>query len=161
MPIAYLGIGSNLGDRLAQLRFAAGALENHAGVQAVRLSPIYQTAPVGPVEQDDFLNAVIEINASLAPEELLDVALNLENQTGRIRAERWGPRTLDIDLLAYDQLIQSTPRLTLPHPEAEKRAFVLVPWADLAPEFPLKGVAIRNWRQRIDDAGVRKFDGAQ
>ncbi|MDQ3643136.1 MAG: 2-amino-4-hydroxy-6-hydroxymethyldihydropteridine diphosphokinase [Actinomycetota bacterium] len=133
---AFLGLGSNVGDRWAHLRRAAAALPD-----LVRISPVYETEPAGgPSGQDLFLNAVAELETSLCPDQLLDVCHRLEEEAGRVRTERNGPRTLDVDVLLLDepatgQVTLDEPDLTLPHPRMWDRAFVLIPLADLAPDL--------------------------
>ena len=136
MATAYLGLGTNLGDRRANLRRAADAIAATPGVCATRLSPIHETAPVGgPAGQGDYLNAAMEIQTTLSPRELLNALLRIERDLGRERRERWGPRVIDLDLLLYDDLTMDEPGLTLPHPRMHERRFVLDPLADLAPNL--------------------------
>jgi 2-amino-4-hydroxy-6-hydroxymethyldihydropteridine diphosphokinase len=144
---AHLGIGSNLGDRLAYLQLAVDSLAAADGVDVVGVSPVYETAPVGGPEQPDFLNAVVAVDTTLTPHELLAVAQGIEAEAERVRAVRWGPRTLDVDvLLVGDERVDATD-LVVPHPRLAERAFVVVPLADLDPA----------WRSRIppDAASVR------
>ncbi|MCB9566714.1 MAG: 2-amino-4-hydroxy-6-hydroxymethyldihydropteridine diphosphokinase [Myxococcales bacterium] len=135
---AYVALGSNLGDRLATLRSASRALAAGAvpGARLVRASPIFETHPLGPAD-GPFLNAVVELRGVIDPELTLAALLEIEARHGRIRRERWGPRTLDLDLLAVlrggESQIWSSDRLTLPHPELARRDFVLEPLAALAP----------------------------
>ena len=140
MTRAVLSLGANLGDRLGHLRFAVSELRDAGDVVAV--SPVYSTAPVGGPEQPDYLNAVVLLETELHHEELLEVCHHLENQAGRVRAERWGPRPLDLDLIAYDDVVSDDPELTLPHPRAAERAFVLRPWLDVDPDAVLGGVPV-------------------
>jgi 2-amino-4-hydroxy-6-hydroxymethyldihydropteridine diphosphokinase len=128
---AYLGLGSNLGDRWAHLRTAlAGLAELDAGVV---VSPVYETAPVGgPAGQGPHLNCVARIDTELPPRELLGVARRLEDEAGRVRGERWGPRTLDVDILLLKGFTSDDPELVVPHPRMYERAFVLAPLEDLA-----------------------------
>ncbi|WP_269538799.1 2-amino-4-hydroxy-6-hydroxymethyldihydropteridine diphosphokinase [Cerasicoccus fimbriatus] len=158
MARAFLGLGSNLGDRQATLLDAIQRLQQTDGIQDCRCSSFYETAPVGPVQQGDYLNAVVEIKTSLEPMELFQSCQRLEKQADRVREVRWGPRTLDIDILAFDDVSLNSPELTLPHAEACRRAFVLVPWAELAPDFMLLGKAVADWLQEVGHEGVRKFD---
>jgi len=133
----FLALGSNLGDRAAYLRGAVAALRRHPAVQVVAVSPVYESAAhalPGQV-QPDYLNAVVWLRTTLAPEALLNFCLQLEAAAGRVRTTRWAPRTLDLDLLAWDDLVRCDERLTLPHPRLAERRFVLRPWADLAPDF--------------------------
>lgn len=128
---AFLGLGSNLGDRERHLRDAVAALPD-----VVALSPIYETDPVGgPSAQGRYLNAVVELDTDLSPHELLEVCQRLEAAAGRVRSERWGPRTLDVDVLLVGELTVDDPALTVPHPRMWERAFVLMPLADLAPDL--------------------------
>jgi 2-amino-4-hydroxy-6-hydroxymethyldihydropteridine diphosphokinase len=128
---AFVGLGSNLGDRRGHLRQAVDGLP---GVVAV--SGVYETDPVGgPPGQGPYLNAVVELDTDLSPRELLDVAHRLEQAAARVRAERWGPRTLDVDVLLVGDLVVDEPDLQVPHPRLRDRAFVLVPLHDLAPEI--------------------------
>ena len=129
----YLGLGANLGDREANLRRAVDLLSQ--GVRVLRVSPIYETDPVGYVEQPPFLNTVAEGITAWEPEALLDLAKAIEGQMGREATVRFGPRPIDIDILLYDDLILDSERLTIPHPRLAERAFVLVPLADLAPDL--------------------------
>ena len=132
MSRAVLSIGSNLGDRLAHLRSVVEAL------RPVRVSSVYETAPWGGVEQDDFLNAVvIAEDDDLDPYGWLARAQELEAAAGRVRDVRWGPRTLDVDVIDVDGIVSADPVLTLPHPRAHERAFVLVPWAEIDPAVPV------------------------
>jgi 2-amino-4-hydroxy-6-hydroxymethyldihydropteridine diphosphokinase len=127
---AFLGLGSNLGDRWAHLRAATARLPD-----VVATSRVYETDPVGGPPQGKYLNMVVELSTELAPEELLAAARDAEAAAGRARAERWGPRTLDVDILLVGDLSVSTPDLQVPHPRLWDRGFVLVPLADLAPDL--------------------------
>lgn len=138
MSRAVLSIGSNLGDRLAHLRSVLDRLRA-AGAAVVAVSPVYQTKPWGGVEQDDFLNAVVVAESSLDPLGWLRLGQESERAAGRERRQRWGPRTLDVDIVDVDGETLDEPELTLPHPRAHERAFVLVPWLDADPEAALPG----------------------
>lgn len=139
MTRAVLSIGSNLGDRLAMLRSAVDALRPWL----VAVSPVYQTPPWGPVEQDPFLNAVLIVTDPHAdPRDWLSRAHAAEDAAGRVRTQRWGPRTLDVDVIDVDGQLSADPLLTLPHPRAVERAFVLVPWSAIDPDATLRGVAL-------------------
>ena len=135
--IAYLGIGTNLGDRQANVKEALRKLDELPTINLVRVSSLYETAPVGLTDQPEFLNLVAAVRTSLAPPALLDALLNIENQMGRVRTERWGPRVIDLDLLLYGSEQVDLPQLTVPHPRLRERAFVLVPLAEIAPELRL------------------------
>lgn len=137
MTRAVLSLGANLGDRLTTLQTALDALA--AQVEVVAVSPVYETAPVGVIDQPDFLNAVALVETSLSPADLLAYAQRVETAGGRLRAARWGPRTLDIDIVAYGDVVSTDPHVTLPHPRAGERAFVLRPWLDVDPSAVLPG----------------------
>lgn len=137
---AFLGLGSNLGDRWGYLRDAVASLPDVAAV-----SPVYETAPVGgPEAQPEYLNLVVELETERSPRELLGVAQALEEAAGRVRVERWGPRTLDVDVLLVGDLVVDEPDLVVPHPRMFERRFVLAPLADLAPELVPAG-----WEGRV------------
>lgn len=140
MARAFIGLGSNLGDRAKTLTEAVAALEG-AGVRVVAGSSIYETDPVGGPSQPRFLNQVIEIDFEGTPRRLLETCQRIELLLGRNRAreERWGPREIDLDVLAVGDAIAKEPGLDLPHPRIAERAFVLVPWAEIAPEFEVAG----------------------
>lgn len=134
MTRAFLGLGSNLGDRLAHLQRAIDALAATSGIQVVAVSAVYETAPVGGPSQDDFLNAVLAVDTDLLPHDLLAAAMHAEQLEERVRTVRWGPRTLDVDLLLYGDEHIDTPDLEIPHPRMHERGFVLAPLRDVAPE---------------------------
>lgn len=138
---AVLSIGSNLGDRLAAVQGAIEAFRPWL----VGVSPVYETPPWGPVPQDDFLNAVLlAADPDASPSDWLERAHAAERAAGRTRDVRWGPRTLDVDVVAVDEVASDDPELTLPHPRAAERAFVLVPWLALAPDAHLSGRRVRD-----------------
>lgn len=131
----FLSLGSNVGDRAVNLEKAIAALDASQRVQVVGVSPIYETEPVGVQNQPDFLNAAMEVETDLDPLELLSLLKNTERQLGRPRdAERWGPRTIDVDIILWGQEIVQYEQLTIPHREFRDRAFVLMPLRDLAPD---------------------------
>jgi 2-amino-4-hydroxy-6-hydroxymethyldihydropteridine diphosphokinase len=132
---AYLALGSNLGDRLAQLQLGVDALTRVPGVDVLAVSRVYETAPVGGPTQDPYLNAVVAIETDLAPHELLVQCQHIEELARRERAERWGPRTLDVDILLVDDIRVDTEALTIPHPRMWERGFVLAPLRDIAPDL--------------------------
>ena len=150
---AYIGMGSNMGDSLATLRAAVGRLAELGSVAAA--SPVYETDPVGYEHQPAFLNAVVALDSALAPETLLDALLAIEADFKRERSIRWGPRTLDLDLLWYAGRTIATPRLTLPHPRAREREFVLRPLADIDPGLPLDGEPVERLLGALPAQGVR------
>lgn len=132
---AYIGLGSNLGDRLAALEAALGALARLEGLDLVAVSAAYETAPVGPVAQGDYLNAVTQVRTRLKPRALLEALLQIERGHGRERRERWGPRTLDLDLLLWGRVRVAEPGLVVPHPRLTERRFVLEPLLEIAPDL--------------------------
>ncbi len=134
---AFLGLGSNLGDRAANLHRAVELLEAAEGVTVVRSSSVYETDPVGGPPQPDYLNAVVEVETTLEPRPLLSVCQEVEREIGRVRAERWGPRVIDVDVLIFDDATIDEPDLIVPHSRMHERAFVLVPLAELAPDLKL------------------------
>lgn len=164
--VVVLSLGSNLGDRFDNLQEAVDTLFDAPGLVFVSLSPVYETTPVGGPPQGDFLNAVLVAGTRLAPETLLERVLNIENSLDRIREVRWGPRTLDIDIVLFGGVKSDDPHLTLPHPRAHERAFVLVPWADIAPDMDLPGHGrvgdlARAMAESGGTAGVRRRDDLQ
>jgi len=134
---AYLGLGSNLGNRKAYMDTAREHLQELPRTEILKVSSLYETSPVGKRDQAWFLNAVIKLRTFLPAETLLDLLLALEERMGRVREERWGPRVIDLDLLLYGDLKISTSRLTLPHPRLTERLFVLIPLAEIEPELIL------------------------
>ena len=150
---ALIALGANLGQPAATLTWAVSELAAHGEVQ--RLSRFYRTAPVGgPPGQPEYLNAALKLHTALPPEPLLDALLSLEARAGRVRRERWGARVLDLDLIAYDSLMLHTPRLTLPHPRAWERSFVLGPLSEVAPDYahPLTGETVARALERLGAA---------
>lgn len=134
MEIAYLALGGNIGDVEASIIAALKALDRPPIIELTACSSIYRTEPVGgPPGQGDYLNAAARVRTALSPEELLAVCLETERHLGRVRAERWAPRTIDIDVLLYGSLVVDRPGVTIPHPRLRDRLFVLVPLADVAP----------------------------
>ena len=137
---AFLGLGSNLGDRLRNLEKAVSLLAAHDGVRVVRSSRVYETDPVPPTPpQPEYLNAVIEIETSLDPYGLLSLCLEVEQAMGRERLERWGPRSIDLDVLIFDEREVDEPDLQIPHPRMHERGFVLIPLLELDADPPLPG----------------------
>jgi 2-amino-4-hydroxy-6-hydroxymethyldihydropteridine diphosphokinase len=134
-----LSVGSNLGDRLGTLQECVNALGRLRDTDVLAISPVYQTAPVGGPPQPDYLNAVLTARTGLRPADLLAALHGIEAAAGRVRRERFGPRTLDIDIISYGGELSDDPALTLPHPRAHERAFVLAPWHDVEPGAELPG----------------------
>jgi 2-amino-4-hydroxy-6-hydroxymethyldihydropteridine diphosphokinase len=135
---AYLALGSNLGDRLQTLQRAVELLDARARIDVVRSSRVYETEPVGP-PQPAYLNAVVEVRTDLEPHELLKETQAVEDELGRVRAELWGPRTIDVDVLTFDERTIDEPDLVVPHPRMHERGFVLVPLGELDPDPMLPG----------------------
>jgi 2-amino-4-hydroxy-6-hydroxymethyldihydropteridine diphosphokinase len=156
-----LALGSNLGDRLASLQRAVGLLGADGQLAGVAVSGVYETDPVGGPPQDDYLNAVLLAVSDLPAGEILRRAQAAEAALGRVRAERWGPRTLDVDVIACGAEVSADPVLTLPHPRAAERAFVLVPWLEVAPDAVLPGYGrAADLLAALGTAGVRRVPGA-
>lgn len=136
---ATLGLGSNLGNRLSNLQGAVDALGETPGIEIVALSPVYETAPLDDMDQPDYLNAVIVVETALSPHALLERAFAIEEALGRERTQRWASRTLDVDILTYDDQTSDDPDLTLPHPGAYQRSCDLAPWNDIDPSARVPG----------------------
>lgn len=157
LPAAFpvkcvLALGSNLGDSLATLDSAVRALDTAEGVTLLNVSPLARTKPVGgPAGQRDFLNQVVEVETKLSPHDLLELALRIESDHNRVREERWGPRTLDVDIVTYSAATIDSPRLQVPHPSAAHRAFVLLPWSWMDPLALLNGRAVRDLAEEAAD----------
>jgi 2-amino-4-hydroxy-6-hydroxymethyldihydropteridine diphosphokinase len=153
---AVFGLGSNLGDRAATLQAAVDGLA--AETRVVAVSAIFETTPMGGPPQPDYYNAVVAVDTDRSPEELLELAHRLESAAARVRLERWGPRTLDVDVLAYEGVRSDDPELTLPHPRAHERAFVLLPWLDADADARIEGVgAVAELVRTVDTSGVRRL----
>jgi 2-amino-4-hydroxy-6-hydroxymethyldihydropteridine diphosphokinase len=156
---AFLALGSNLGDRKALIDGAVAALAAIPGIAITARSSYYRTEPVGPIAQDWFVNGVIAVETGLSPADLLAACHAVERQFGRDRARelRWGPRLIDIDLIAYDDLVLAEAGLELPHPRYAERAFVLVPLHEIAPDGAICGRPIaRDWAS-VDRSGVERL----
>jgi 2-amino-4-hydroxy-6-hydroxymethyldihydropteridine diphosphokinase len=160
MRRVYVGIGSNLGDREFLIRKAVESLRQLPQTNVSGVSSLYDTEPVGETEQPPFLNAVAWIETELLPRELLWQMLLIEKRMGRVRSKRWGPRSIDLDLLFYDDELIDEPDLQIPHPEAHRRAFVLYPLLELDPNFrhPVTGETVRRMIQKLPpNPPVRKL----
>ena len=158
----YVALGSNLGDREAHLEGAVRALASSAGIELLAISPVYETAPVGPPPQGHYLNAVLRLRTTLTPRALLERQLEVEASAGRERGERDAARTLDVDLLLFGARVVDEPGLVVPHPRMSERAFVLEPLCDLAPELrhPTLGLTIEELVRRVrDPAAVTRYRG--
>ncbi len=155
---AYIALGSNLGDKIENLKSAVCMLEENSSCLVVKKSSLYITKPVGIEDQPEFLNAVVELETSLNPNDLLELCLNIEKRLGRKRTIRWGPRVIDLDILLYDNLTVCEENLKIPHPEMMKRAFVLVPLAEIAPDVILPGgIKALDASSRLEKKGVEFF----
>lgn len=162
--VAYLSIGSNMGDREAMIREGIRRLGSHPGILVVRQSGLIETAPYGGVVQDDFLNGALELRTLLSPQELLDAIHETEEKAGRVRDVRWGPRTLDIDIVFYDRLVYEDENLILPHVDMENRLFVLEPLMELCPNLrhPLRHETVSQMLERLRAAGgMARIDGKE
>ncbi len=156
-PVA-IALGSNLGDSKTIVKTALDLLNKTPYIQLKTCSSWYQTAPIGP-PQPDYINGCAILDVQLKPDHLLETLLAVEAQLGRVRRERWGPRTLDLDLLLFDDLIWETSTLEIPHPRMRERAFVLVPLAEIAPNWvdPVTGKTINQLLETIDCSGIQKL----
>lgn len=155
MIVASLGLGGNIGDPPAAMAQALDVLSHHENCRLVAVSQLYRTPPWGKLDQADFFNCCALIGTALGPEKLLDLCLDIERGMKRVRNERWGPRTIDIDVLTYGDDIITTDRIEIPHPRMTERAFVLMPLADIAPDMIVEGRAVSDWLREADRAGIR------
>ncbi|MEL4898401.1 2-amino-4-hydroxy-6-hydroxymethyldihydropteridine diphosphokinase [Crocosphaera sp. Alani8] len=153
-----IALGSNLGDSLNILETTITLLSQHPSIELISHSSCYQTTPIGP-PQPDYLNSCATLKTSLTPENLLQTLLAIEQKFGRVRREKWGPRTLDLDLLLYDDLVLNTPSLEIPHPRMLERAFVLFPLNEIATGWvhPVSKKTIQEHRNRLNCEGVKKL----
>ena len=161
MPIIYIASGSNLGDRLANLQSAIVALP--PAVLPLDVSPVYETEPWGYTDQPLFLNQVIKAETNLTPRELLAYLKSLEGNLGRQPTFKNGPRLIDLDLLFYADIVYESQNLRIPHPHLQERAFVLVPLADIAPEFrhPVLATSMRELAGQVDISGVKPYSRSE
>jgi len=137
LETVYVGVGSNQGDRCANIEKALGALRALPGTRVYKTASLYETEPLGRLDQDWFLNTVVALKTSCQPRQLLGALLQIELQLGRVHKERWGPRVIDLDLLLYGDRIINEPDLQVPHPRMAERAFVIVPLAEIAPDLKI------------------------
>jgi 2-amino-4-hydroxy-6-hydroxymethyldihydropteridine diphosphokinase len=155
-----IALGSNIGDRFANLQAGVDYLAAAPGLRATAVSAVFETTPVGGPPQADYLNAVLLADSGLDARSILDHCQAAERALGRVRTLRWGPRTLDVDLIACDDEVSSDPELTLPHPRAHLRAFVLAPWLDASPNARLVGFGlVADLLADVGMTGVRRLDG--
>jgi 2-amino-4-hydroxy-6-hydroxymethyldihydropteridine diphosphokinase len=155
VTVAYLGLGANLGDRLANLQRAVDLLDTE-GIRVAASSRVWETDPVGGPDQPEYLNAVVRVRTELEPMELLAACQRVERELGRVREVRWGPRTIDLDVLLVGDLTMESPALTLPHPRMLERAFVLLPLLELDPD-PVLPDGRRVLDAAVDTRGARPF----
>ncbi|MEO0327953.1 MAG: 2-amino-4-hydroxy-6-hydroxymethyldihydropteridine diphosphokinase [Pseudomonadota bacterium] len=158
METVYLGIGGNIGDVIANMDAVIRKLDALETVDVVAVSPVYKTPPWGIKEQDWFHNACVMLETGLDPDELLNECLNIETQLHRVRDVRWGPRTIDVDILVFGTRRVQTPNLTIPHPRMLERDFVLKPLSDIAPNLLLDGVSIRDALKRLKTEPLEAVD---
>lgn len=161
MAIVYLSIGANLGDKFGQLQQAIALLKAQPDIKIQAISPFYQTAPVGGVVQDDFINGALALQTTLTPEALLTVIHDIEQQLHRERKVHWGPRTIDLDIIFYDTRTQHTADLTIPHPETFNRRFVLVPLLAILPKSSPYYAKVEAASEKIGETQrLQVFNGA-
>lgn len=158
---AWLGLGGNVGDVEANMASALQMLDANDDIELLKVSPIYKTPPWGVTDQDWFLNGAAKIATRLQPKQLLEACLAAESALKRQRTIRWGPRSIDVDLLVYEGVEQSTSTLTLPHPRMHERAFVLKPLADIASDLIVYGKSVAEWLNTCDLIGIEDFPTAQ
>ena len=156
MARAHLGLGGNIGDVRATIAAAVARLDAH-GATVVARSADYETPPWGKLDQPPYVNACVAVETALGPDELLAAVLAIELEFGRRRLEKWGPRTLDIDILTYGDETIERPGLVVPHPYMLERAFVVVPLAEIAPDLVVRGRRIADVAAAIDTAGIRRL----
>lgn len=154
---AYVALGSNLGDRRAHLKSAFAALAALPGTRLLARSAIFETPPFGPAGQQNYYNAAAALSTTLAPRSLLDALFAIEQARGRVRRERWGPRTLDLDLLLHGDASMNDERITLPHPSMLERAFVLAPLCEIASGLVLNGRTLAQHLAGLDQTGIRRI----
>ena len=158
MAKVYLGLGSNIGDRKDNIDSAIDMLKNHGSIEVKRISSYYETEPIGYEDQNWFLNVVLEINTTLKPYDLLEFCSSIEEKLKRKRVIRWGPRTIDVDILIYEGFTSKDERLTVPHPRMTDRAFVMIPLYEIAPNIKINNKNIGEVLKNLDGKEIRKID---
>lgn len=157
MSRAYLSLGSNIGDRKKNLDDAMRILGEADKIQVRAVSSFYETDPWGYEDQEAFLNIAAEVETTMTPQELLEVCQFVESELKRERLVHWGPRTIDVDILTYEDYTSQSAELTVPHPRMTERGFVLVPLAELAPELTVNNRTVSEWLSEVDQTGIRKI----
>jgi 2-amino-4-hydroxy-6-hydroxymethyldihydropteridine diphosphokinase len=153
-----LGLGGNLDNPVRSMALALRALDARDDCRVVAVSRVYRTPPWGKTDQSFFYNSCAAVDTTLSPEALLDVCLTIEREMKRVRLERWGPRTIDIDILTYGDVEQAEPLLTIPHPRMTERGFVLMPLADFASDLVIRGRMVKDWLSVVDVQGIEMAD---
>ncbi|EPY2302682.1 2-amino-4-hydroxy-6-hydroxymethyldihydropteridine pyrophosphokinase [Clostridium sporogenes] len=153
MHTAYVAFGSNIGEKESYIKRALEKIEKR-GMKIIKVSPIYETEPYGVLDQDSFLNGVVKIETNLTPENLIEVLLDIEKQLDRVRERRWGPRTIDLDIIFYDDLIINKNNLIIPHKDMENREFVLKPLCDIDENF-IHPVLKKSVKQLYDELKLK------
>ncbi len=154
LATATLGLGGNIGDPAASMAQSLIMLDARADCSVKAVSRLYRTPPWGKIDQAWFFNACAAVETSLPPDDLLDTCLSIEREMKRERVERWGPRTIDIDVLTYGDMVLKTAKLEIPHPRMTGRGFVLMPLADFAPQMPIDGRTVVDWLGEADISGI-------
>lgn len=161
MRLATVGLGGNIGDPPAAMAQALAAFAADENCRLLAVSHLYSTPPWGKTDQADFFNCCALIETSLSPEALLDLGLDIEKSMKRVRIERWGPRTIDIDVLTYGDDHVLTERIEVPHPRMTERAFVMMPLADIAPDMMVNGKTVSDWLGLVDKTGMKRANEKQ
>ena len=156
MKLAYLSLGSNIGDKKKYLYDAIKLLDGYKGIHIVKLSSLYETSPWGYTEQDLFMNLVVLIETSLSPVELLDCCQFIEQELGRVRLIKWGLRVIDVDILLFEDETINTERLTIPHPFMTERDFVMIPLCEIAKDLKIDGITVETIIQKFDQKALKK-----
>lgn len=158
MSVAYISLGSNMGDKVDSLKQAVALLNAHEEIKVTAVSSVYDTDPVGYEDQDLFMNIAVAVETTLSPVQLLDFCQSIEEELKRVRIIRWGPRTMDLDIVLFDDQVMDTERLIIPHPRMHERGFVLVPLAEITMDLvhPVLNKSIEALLPTVDHQGVRK-----
>ncbi|NTE46311.1 2-amino-4-hydroxy-6-hydroxymethyldihydropteridine diphosphokinase [Rhizobium pusense] len=154
MTVAALGLGGNIGDAAAAMARALRELDAHGDCRLMAVSNLYRTPPWGKTDQADFFNCCALVETALPAPALLELCLDIEKGMKRVRTERWGPRTIDIDVLTFGNQSIVRESIEVPHPRMTERAFVLMPLADIAPDLQVRGKSVREWLQQADKSGI-------